>query len=241
MTTERVLISLILVCFVISITIQLTGEFTTSFYFDFLIVPLITLTYIISIKNKEIMFLLFLIVYALGDIISIIGFLLEEKDFETASTLFTLSSIFFIIAYSILLIKTYRLLSLKYVIKHLRIHGIVMVLLNIYLLYVLQAFIKENSTTNNLIIFHKEFIYNAVTLLLLTISFLNYLYWDSQKSLFLFSGVLALVFCEVFEITYIYISQQSYFSNEYTILISIANTLSLGGFYLLYRQSKLIE
>ena len=44
--------------------------------------------------------------------------------------------------------------------------------------------------------YYFELVYNIITLSLLSIALLNYFYRDNQKSLYLFLGVLCLVFSE---------------------------------------------
>ena len=101
-----------------------------------------------------------------------------------------------------------------------------------YLIYVLQVIVKPNISID--IDYYFELIYNIVTLLLLSIALLNYFYRDNHKSLYLFLGVLCLVFSEVIDIAFIYVAQRS-------ILNFLATTLSLGAFYFLYQQSKLLN
>ncbi|GAA4971264.1 hypothetical protein GCM10023315_21680 [Algibacter aquimarinus] len=104
--------------------------------------------------------------------------------------------------------------------------------LNVYLIYVLQLIVKPNLDVE--LDYYFELVYNIVTLLLLSMALLNYFYRDNQKSLFLFLGTLCLVFSEVIDIAFIYISQKS-------ILSFLATTLSLVAFYFLFKQSKFIN
>ena len=119
-----------------------------------------------------------------------------------------------------------------FVFKNFKIHLFVLLVLNTYLIYVLQVIVKPNLVMS--IDYYFELIYNIVTLLLLTVALLNYFYKDNQKALYLFLGVLCLVFSEVIDIAFIYIAQRS-------ILSFLATTLSLIAFLLLLQQSKLLN
>ena len=233
MNKSKVLIGSVLIVYILFSVFEFTGKYELSFYFDSLIIPLITLIYILYVKKKDIYFLLFLLFYTIGDFFVLgINFVSYQEGVMLFEYEYHIINSMYIIAYIFLLIKISKSLSFSHVIKNFKIHLIVLTILNVYLIYVLQVIVKPNISID--IDYYFELIYNIVTLLLLSIALLNYFYRDNLKSLYLFLGVLCLVFSEVIDIAFIYVAQRS-------ILNFLATTLSLGAFYFLYQQSKLLN
>ena len=84
-------------------------------------------------------------------------------------------------------------------------HLIVLLVLNVYVIYVLLKIETPHLVSYENVV---EFIYNVITLLLLSVSLLNYFYKDNKKSLILFFGSLCIVFSEVIQIAYFYITDK---------------------------------
>lgn len=233
MNKSKVLVSFVLIFYVLFVIFEFSGKYDLSFYFDSLLIPLITLIYMLFVKRKNRYFSLFLLFYTIGDLLGlVIEFLPIKKDFLLLEYEYLITNSMFIIAYIFLLIKIVKSVCFFHIIKNFKIHLLVLTVLNAYLIYVLQVIVKPNISMT--IDYYLEFVYNVVTLLLLSAALLNYFYKDNQKSFYLFLGVLCIVFSEVIDIAFIYIAQRS-------ILSFLATTLSLGAFYFLFQQSKLIS
>jgi hypothetical protein len=67
-----------------------------------------------------------------------------------------------------------------------------------------------------------ELTYNVVMLVLLTLSLIAYFYNDNIKSLSIFLGSLCIVFSEVIQIAYYYITDQDFLNFISTILFVLA-------------------
>ena len=233
MYKSKVLVGFVLICYFLFAIFEFSGNEMMSYYFHSFIVPLITIIYILFVKRKSKLFLLFLIFYSISDIL---GIIISNMPYDESQYLYDfeyyVGNGLYIIAYTFLIIEIGKSLNFKHVIKHFKMHLIVLSALNVYLLYVLHAIINPNLVQEN--DYYLEFIYNIVVLLLLSIALLNYFYKDNKKSLYLFLGALCLVFSEVMDIAYIYVDQRCF-------LNFLATTLALGGFYFLYQQSKLLN
>lgn len=233
MNKSKVLVSFVLIFYALFVFFEFSGNYDLSFYFDTLLIPLITLTYILFIKNKNIYFLLFLLFYSVGDLfVLFLDFVPFNENSLLSNYQYCITNSMFIIAYIFLLVKIIKSVCILHILKNFKIHLIVLMALNVYLIYVLQLIVKPNLDIE--LDYYFELVYNIVTLLLLSMALLNYFYRDNQKSLFLFLGTLCLVFSEVIDIAFIYISQKS-------ILSFLATTLSLVAFYFLFKQSKFIN
>jgi hypothetical protein len=211
---------------------EFSGNQAAAYYFHSFIVPLITVIYLFFVKRKSTLFLWFLIAYSLSDIL---GIVIDNISLEN-SNLFDFEYYFgnglYILAYIFLVIKIGKSLSFNHVLKHFKLHLVVLSVLNIYLLYVLQNIISPNLVLDS--DFYLELVYNLVIILLLSVALLNYFYRDNRKSLYLFLGALCIVFSEVMDIAYIYITQRC-------LLNFLGTTLALCAFYFFYQQSKLLN
>lgn len=233
MNKSKVLIGFILICYFLFAIFEFSGNELVAYYFNALIVPLITILYVLFIKRKNKLFLMFLVCYSISDIL---GIVISNMPYDESQMIYDfeyyVGNALYILAYLFLVIKLGKSLNFKHVLKHFKMHLIVLSALNIYLLYVLHAIIDPNLVQES--DYYLELTYNIVVLLLLSIALLNYFYKDNKKSLYLFLGALFIVFSEVIDIAYIYVTPRCF-------LNFLGTTLALGAFYFFYQQSKLLN
>ena len=233
MYKSKVLVGLVLLCYVLFAVFEFSGHEMVSYYFHSAIVPIITILYLLFIKRKSKLFLLFLIFYSASDLI---GLVIANLPYDDSQTLFDIEYYvcngLYILSYIMLIVKIGSSLNFKHVIKFFKIHLVVLSALNLYLLYVLHAIINPNLIHES--DYYLELTYNIVVLVLLSVALLNYFYKDNKKSFYLFLGALCIVFSEVMDIAYIYVAQRC-------ILNFLGTTLALGAFYFFYQQSKLLN
>jgi predicted membrane protein len=77
-----------------------------------------------------------------------------------------------------------------------------------------------------------EIVYNISMLMILSLGLLNYFYKNNRKAFYILIGALCIVFAEVINIAYMYVSHQN-------LLNFLTISLGLVGFYFLYAQAKL--
>lgn len=235
MSKSKVWGSLVLIIYLLFVIFQINDEFNISFLLDSIIVPLITLGYIMFAKERNLYFLLFLICYSVSDILGVTthyilyynlpyneSFIFYEYDYYIGSFLY-------ILAYIFLLFKVCKTINLTHVLKNFKIHLVVLALLNVYLVYVLQYIVKSEVEYKYEYIM--EFSYNVIMLVLLSSALLSYFYRDNKKTLLLFFGALFIVFSEVMDIAYNYIDQRA-------LLNVMASTFALCAFFFFYKQSQ---
>lgn len=195
---------------------------------ELLVVPIISIFYLIYNRDKTIFFVLFLVCYSISDLIHLI-------DLDSNSDLvYFLCSSLYVTAYVFLLFEIIKTLNFRILYQKFLIQSIVLLALVIYLFTVLCSIIEPiffDIEFSNWVKFTEHF-YNLVLLLLLAVSFLNYLEKDSRKSLLLFIGCLAISNSEFLLIGYYYLS-------DIEILSYIATFLNIFAFLMFYIQSKL--
>lgn len=198
--------------------------------FELLIVPVITIIYLLKVKTKTINFMLFVLSYTLGDLIW-----LTDIE-EVYNCFYYVTNGLFILGYVFLLAEIYKNINLNRVITVHRFEFLVLVVLFIYMLYVLIEIVKPAThvTDEKLPIQILELIYNSIVLLLLTSSLLYYIQEASKKNLVFFLGCTALVFSELILIGYYYMVDDIRLSYLSSVLYNF-------GFLFLYYQTQIKE
>lgn len=233
MFKSKVLVSVIIILYVLFAVFEFNGSYGIAYRLDCLIIPVITLLYMLAIKNRNKYFTLFLLFYSFSDLMALFfDFIANGVETPWSNTQYFIGNSLYVLAYVFLLVKICNSLCVFHVWKNFKIHIVVLFVLNIYLIYVLQVIVKPNVVMG--INYYLELVYNIVTFFLLSMALLNYFYKDNKKSLYLFIGVLCIVFSEVIDIAYIYIAQRS-------LLSVVAGTLSLIAFYFFYQQALQLD
>ncbi len=191
-----------------------------------LIVPTITLLYLVGKKNKPFYFTLFLVAFSISDLITIFSFNLAfYLEYYLGNSLYIMS-------YAALTYHIILSINLKHIFTHFKTHVFVLFILNIYINFVLFNIEKDYVFGLE---FSIELVYNICTILLLSVSLLNNFYRDDKKAFVLFLGTLCIVVSEVIQIAYYYIPEV-----EDDNILSIAFSLLLIlAFYFYYFQTKL--
>ena len=204
------------------------GFLDTSIFsvLELLVVPVVTIFYLVLRKKKTLLFLLFLVSYSLADILHLMdGDNLSETAYFVCNSLYATSFLF-------LLLEIFKTLNFKILLKKFLIQTIVLLALVIYLFTVLFGIIDPIlfDSKDPFLVRFIEHAYNFVLLTLLATSFLNFLENDTKRSLFLFVGCLAISFSEFLLIGY-------YYLGDHELLNYIAVALNLFAFIMFYIQS----
>ncbi|WP_034040287.1 hypothetical protein [Wocania ichthyoenteri] len=224
MIFSKALIGFISLIYILFVGFEFFGDDSVALQISVLIIPLVALLYFISVEKKTLFFSLFLICYSIPELILFI------KDEVAYETYYYLCNTLSVLAYVFLLIEIYKSINFKEVLKRFKTQVIVLSFLSLYMGYVLFKIISPFLRIS--MEYFLEITYNILILLVLSISLLNYFYKDDKKSLFLFLGVLCIVFSEVINVAYLYIA------NENALNFMLVS-LFLLAFYFLYQQSKL--
>lgn len=223
MYKSKVLVSFVILLSLLFIIFQFNENYWMADYSRALIVPSITLLYLTNKQHKSLYFTIFLLTFSVSDLLTLFSSHLP------VGIEYYLGNLLYIIAYLALTCEILISLNIKYILKYFKIHIVVLFLLNIYANYVLLNIINEYLSGIEL---RLELLYNIFTLLLLTVSLLNYFYRDDKKGMILFLGSLCITFSEVMQIAYYYISDRDLLNVTYSLLLILA-------FYFFYNQSKL--
>ncbi|WP_053977576.1 hypothetical protein [Mangrovimonas xylaniphaga] len=194
-----------------------------------LMLILLSFLYVVSVKNKRNFFFLFLLAYTLSDIFNFFtwDYNLKEGDFDVY---YYLGNGLYILSYLFLVAKLLQSIKIREVAAKLPFHVLILFILDCFCVVIVT-----NTTKSELGVYPYvlEFIYNAVIMLLLTLALLNYIHKDDKKSMNFLIGSICIVFSEVIQLAYFYIS-------ETNILNVISSVFLVLAFVFFYLQSRLV-
>ncbi len=164
----------------------------------------------------------------------LIGFSLAEFfKLDFIPNAYHVSNGFVAAGYILLLIFLVKDFNLKALIKKFKLQLVVLLVFNMYLVFALnQMILQDKDIVINTFDFAFEVIYNIQILLLLSFSLLHYLYHETQKGLLLFLASVCIVFSEMIQVAYLFISSEQLLQIAYTLLMGV-------GFYFLYNYIKI--
>ncbi|MFD0988998.1 hypothetical protein ACFQ1R_02710 [Mariniflexile jejuense] len=224
MNKSKVLVYITLLLYLLSVAFQFNGQNVVANCLKSAILPTVTLLYFLTKKRKALFFTLFLVLFSISELLVLIeNYLPHVINYYIGNSLY-------ILAYTSLIIEIIKSISFLHIIKHHKIHLIILTCLNIYIVYVLQVIVNPYVEKTNE--YYVELIYNIIMLSLLSVALLNYFHKDNLKSLYLFLAALCIVFGEVMWVAYTYISARD-------LLNVISTTLYVVSFYFFFKQSKL--
>jgi len=224
MNKSKILITIVVVLSVLFIIFQYNEREVLACLSRAFIVPVFTILYFQTIKRKSFYFSMFLILFSITDLSAIFSdYIPYVIDYFVGNGLY-------IIAYFFLLLEIFKSLDFKYILKNYVFHLIILLGLNIYIIYVLLNIVYPYDDISPE--YFVELTYNVVTLILLSVSLLNYFYRDNRKSFMLFIGSLCMVFSEVIQVAYMYISEKN-------LLIFSSSIFSILAFYFFCCQASL--
>lgn len=233
MSKLKGLISLVFLLYLSFSILELKGLSDLSFIFECLIVPTITLFYLIFLKKKKLLFLFFLLCYALSDLLTLFVELITNGNSKLLYHIeYYAGNSLYILAYIFLIIKICKSLNFKYVFKHFKTDLLVLSIVNFFLLFITQIELEANVIVG--FDYYIEVLYNSVIFILLSVAFLNYIYKDNKKSLYLLVGALFTFFSEIIALAHIYISSDN-------VLSVLSTTLSLAAFFFFCKQTRFLN
>lgn len=223
MKKSKLLVGFVLLLCAFYAVFQLLNYESVSTMARALIIPAITIMYFINVKDRPFFFTGFLILYSTSELLIFVSpYLPVQVNYYMGNTLY-------ILAYVFLIYEILKSMKLKLVLKNFSVHLIVLGALSAYVVYVLLKLVSPLIMGFEFVI---EFIYNLVTLLLLSVAFINYIYRETKKSLLMFFGALCIVFSELIQVAYYYISERNILNFSYTVLLVVS-------FFFFYMQSKI--
>ena len=189
-----------------------------------LLLLLLTVLYCTSVKTKRLYFFLFLIAFTVSEVLNFVSWFIVLYE-DSIDYFYYIGNGLYILSYIFLVIQVLKTMNVKEVVTKFPIHIIILFILDVFCVSIVT------STTDgelNGYEYYVEFIYNAVIMALLSIALINYIYRDDKKSMNLLVGSIFIVFSEVIQLAYFYISDINFLN----ILCSLFLVIAFLFFYL---------
>lgn len=186
-----------------------------------LILPLLIVLYCISGKSKSNYFFYFLISYALAEFTGVFAYFAYFSTFVN-DLLYYGGNLSYITAYIFLILEVLKSINIKSVINRFPVHLIILLVLDIYSVYLVSEIALKSEYLTTMLDYSIEIFYNIVVMLLLTVTLVNYISRDSKKAMNLLIGSLCIVFSEVMQVAYFYVSEKNVLNVTYSVLLIFA-------------------
>lgn len=196
-----------------------------------MILPLVTVYYCMNGGCKRDNFFYFLLFYSLSELLGVFYYYATVSA-VVDNIMYFGCNLLYVAAYMFLILEVIKSMNIVQVVNRFAIHIIILIILDIYCVILVSdvAIKSENLVT----IYDSvlEYFYNCVIMILLSVALINYLSRDSKKAMNILLGSLFIVFSEVIQVAYFYVSDINILGVIYVILLIIA-------FFFLIIQSKM--
>ena len=189
---------------------------------------LLTFLYCSGTRNKQSFFFYFLITFSFSIILDFISRFvpLDENSIDFT---YYVGNILFIVSYIFLIYLSIKSMGLKEIVSKFSVTIVILAILIVFSVTLITETTQNVLTTPEYIL---EFVYNAVIMVLLSVSLINYMYRDDYKAMLFFIGSTLIFFSEIIQLAYYYIDDMEYLAAAYSIFLVL-------GFMLFYQQSQL--
>lgn len=233
MHVGKILGIILILLSVLFLGLQSFGLEHQAFGIKALAMSLLTVYYIVNVKQKHILFLIFLIFYAAAEIHNYLTYELYPAENVSYDIHYITGNSLYVTAYLFLIARIFSIMRFKKAILKFPIQTLLLFALGVFVVYMITDLSNEGF------IFEYEYmietIYNTVVMFLVCLALVNYMFNDTKKSMNLLIGSIFIVFSEVMQIAYYYITD---YDNTLNVVYSI---FLVCAFVFLYFQSRLAQ
>lgn len=243
MQRTKLLLGLIIVLTISFLGFQIFGLLEIATVVRSLILPLVTVYYCLTKRIKKPYFFYFLLLYSISEFMGIFthfatqSVLLDNILFYGGNTLY-------IAAYTCLSISILKSMNLRKILNRFPVHIVILLVLDIYSVVLVSDVAVKSDYLYGAVDYTIEIIYNIAIMSLLTIALINYISRDSKKAMNLLVGSLCIVFSEVMQVAYFYVTEQNILSIVYSVLLVLAFCffyLQSGMSYMKAKKYEVLE
>lgn len=194
-----------------------------------LTVTLLLFLYVIRIKDKHLFFLLFLIFFAISEILNYFTWIINIDVSPDFDYFYYIGNLLYIISYLFLIARIAIEMNFKKAFLKFPIQIGLLLILGMFFVYFVSDTTRKELTINE---YYLELLYNAVVMFLMAIALVNYMYRDDKKSMNLLIGTICIMFSEVIQLAYFYIA-------DFNLLNVLCSMFLVFAFLFFYLQSRL--
>lgn len=223
-------ISLVLlsVCF---LGLQYKGLEVHAFGIKALAMVLLIILYFVRVKKRHPLFILFLVTYTTSEIFNYFTYNMTAPSSESIDMYYLIGNSLYILAYLFLISRILDILNLRKAMLKFPIQIICLFALGVFVAFMITDISKSAIHVGHM--YYIELSYNAIVMILVCLALVNFMYNDSKKSMNLLLGSICIVFSEMIQMAYYYIT------NLDVTLNILHSFFFVGAFVFFYLQSRL--
>jgi hypothetical protein len=231
MQQRKILLGFIIVFAIVFIGLKIINMQEIAGYVRPIILPLLLIFYYLAKRDRSSYFFYFLLFYSITELSGLLSYFARES-YVVDSLLFYGGNILYITAYVFLILEIFKSMNVKRIFNRFTTYILILVALDIYSIILVTEIAIKSELLYGVYDYLLEIAYNTVIMLLLTITLINYISKHTKKAMNLLLGALCIVFSEVIQVAYYYVSGQNVLNVAYSILLVLA-------FSFFYIQSNL--
>ncbi|OUS00698.1 hypothetical protein A9Q86_08025 [Flavobacteriales bacterium 33_180_T64] len=233
MSIKKILGILLILLSILFLGLQSLGRELDAFGIKALAMFMLTVYYIFTVKKKHILFLLFVIIYASAEIHNYLTYNVLPPDGSEIDIHYVLGNLLYVLAYVFLIARIFSIMNFKRAISKFPLQSLLLFVLGIFVVNMITDLsVPEIEYDYSYAV---EMVYNTVIMFLVCLALINYMYNDTKKSMNLLIGAICIVFSEVIQIAYYYITD---LDNTLSVIYSF---FLVGAFVFFYLQSRLTQ
>ena len=240
MLTRKILLIFIIVLTIVFISLQVLELQVVADHVRLILLPLLLLLYCLAKKDRSSYFFYFLLFYSITELSGFLIYFAQESYFVD-SLMYYGGNTLYIIAYAFLVLEIFKSMNVKRIFKRFTTYILILVALDVYSIILVTDIAIKSELLYGVYAYLIEIAYNIVIMLLLTISLINYISTHTKKAMNLLLGALCIVFSEVIQVAYYYVSEQNVLSVVYSVLLVLAFTFFYIQTNLSYADSEIYE
>lgn len=231
MQKRKILLGFIIVLAIVFIGLQIFNMKEIAGYVRPIILPLLLISYCLAKRKRSSYFFYFLLFYSITELSSFFTYFARESYFVD-SLMYYGGNTLYITAYVFLILEIFKSMNFKRTFNRFTTYILILIALDIYSIILVTDIAIKSELLYGVYDYLVEIAYNTVIMLLLTITLINYISKYTKKAMNLLLGALCIVFSEVIQVAYYYVSDQNILSIVYSSLLVLA-------FAFFYFQSNL--
>ena len=231
MNSRKVLSVFVVASSVLFIVLQTLGQEYHAFVVKALAMVILLILYTVSVGEKNVFFLLFIITYTVADIYNVLTYNIFPAKGVTIDVHYLVGNSLYILSYIFLILKVSALIDFKGIFVKFPYQLTLLFALDIFVVWVLTDLVRLTLGANYAYII--ELLYNLTIMILVSLSLINYMQNDTKKAMNLLLGCICIMFSEVIQIAYYYVSS---LNNTLSIVYSVLLVLA---FFFFFKQSQL--
>ena len=240
MLTRKILLIFIIVLTIVFISLQVLELQVVADYVRPILLPFLLLLYCLAKKDRSSYFFYFLLFYSITEL-SVFFIYFAQESYFVDSLMYYGGNTLYIIAYAFLVLEIFKSMNVKRIFKRFTTYILILVALDVYSIILVTDIAIKSELLYGVYAYLIEIAYNIVIMLLLTISLINYISTHTKKAMNLLLGALCIVFSEVIQVAYYYVSEQNVLSVVYSVLLVLAFTFFYIQTNLSYADSEIYE